>query len=121
MKKAICIILALLLIAALVGCGASSGASGNAGNSFHIEGKWKNVGDTTFGNVMQGGIVSFDGTHCNYISPQDTYVFYESDGVYYLDASSLLGSAISFTVSVIDNDNIRIYDGTHYVELKRVG
>ena len=91
-----------------------------ANSSFSIEGKWKNVGDTTFGNVSKGGIVLFDGNHCNYSSPQDTYVFYSEGSEYKLDCTGLLGHAFSFRVEVLDNDHIEIYHGSHMVELARI-
>ena len=89
---------------------------------FRIEGKWKNVGEYTFGQVGEGAIVVFDGEHCNVYSPADTYAFYEEDGTYRLDCTSALFSeTLSFTVDVYDNDTIEINTGDgEYLELTRI-
>ena len=39
---------------------------------FSIEGKWKSVGESGFGQAQPGAIVAFDGTNCNFFSPKDT-------------------------------------------------
>ena len=88
--------------------------------NFSIEGKWKNVGTYTFGQVDNGGIVSFDGTYCNLYSPRDTYAFYKDGDSYRLDTTSLLGEPTSFTVKIVDKDNIDVYYGSDYLELTRV-
>ncbi|MDR1961463.1 MAG: hypothetical protein LBQ16_04195 [Gracilibacteraceae bacterium] len=89
---------------------------------FAIEGKWKSVGDYGFGQAQPGSIVVFDGTHCNFFSPQDTYAFYQDGGKYILDATSALFSQnLSFTVKIIDENNVEIYDGSNTTVLKRVG
>lgn len=91
-------------------------------SSFSIEGKWKNVGSYTLGQVQEGAIVVFDGEHCNVVSPADTYAFYEEDGTYRLDCTTVgFADTLSFVVEIIDNDNIRLYQGSDYLELKRVG
>ena len=89
-------------------------------NSFSIEGKWKNIGSYTFGQVDNGGIVSFDGTYCNLYSPRDTYAFYKDGDSYRLDTTSLLGEPTSFTVKIVDKNNIDVYYGSDYLELTRV-
>ncbi len=90
-------------------------------SNFDIRGKWKNVGTYTFGQVQSGAIVVFDGKNCNVYSPQDTYAFYKDGDSYTLDCTSLLFSeTLSFKVKIVDKDNIHIYYGSNYLELKRV-
>lgn len=89
-------------------------------SDFSIEGKWKNIGQYTFGQVSSGAIVAFDGTHCNVVSPQDTYAIYKSGDNYRLDCTTLLGETLSFTVKTVDKDNIDIYYGSNYLEVMRV-
>lgn len=88
--------------------------------SFFIEGKWKNIGDDGFGQAQSGAIVSFDGTHCNYYSPYDTYAFYYDGSNYRLEVMGLLGDTCSFTVNIVDNDNIEVIDGYGAVSLMRM-
>ena len=88
---------------------------------FSIEGKWKNVGTYTFGQVQSNAIVVFDGTYCNVFSPQDTYAFYKDGDDFRLDCTSFLFSdTLSFTVKIVDKNNIDIYNGTNYLELTKV-
>ena len=88
---------------------------------FSIEGKWKNVGSYTFGQVQSNAIVVFDGTYCNVFSPQDTYAFYKDGDDFRLDCTSFLFSdTLSFTVKIVDKNNIDIYNGTNYLELTKV-
>lgn len=89
-------------------------------SSFTIEGKWKNVGTGTYGQVQSGAIVAFDGTHCNVVSPQDTYAFYKNGDNWRLDCTTLLGDTLSFTVKTVDEDNIDIYFGSSYLEMTRI-
>jgi hypothetical protein len=84
--------------------------------NFAIEGKWKSVGDTGNGQAQPGAIVIFDGNYCNFISPKDTYAFYKENNTYKLDVTTVLGSPSSYTVHIIDENNIQIMDTT----LKRV-
>ncbi|MDR3209049.1 MAG: hypothetical protein LBT36_00270 [Oscillospiraceae bacterium] len=108
MKNRVAALLLLALtIALLTSCG---------GKGFDITGKWKNVGDTSYGQAQPGAIVAFSGANCNFLSPQDTYAIYEEDGQYHLDITGLLGGGGSFTVEIIDNDNILVKN----VTLKRV-
>ena len=89
---------------------------------FYIEGKWKSVGDYGFGQAQPGSIVAFDGTNCNFFSPQDTYAFYKDGDKYVLDTTSFLTSEnVSFTVTIIDEDNIEISRASNTTVLKRVG
>ena len=113
MKKALSLILALALLLLLSACG---------GKGFSIEGKWKNVGSATFGQVQSGSIVVFDGKNCNVFSPKDTYAFYKDGSRYKLDCTGLLFSEnLSFTVKIVDKDNIEIDPGSGVLKLKRVG
>ena len=104
----------VLLAGVLAACG--SGAS-----SFAIEGKWKNTGEGTFGQMQAGAITTFDGKNCNVFSPGDTYAFYEENGKYRLDVTGLLGGSPSFTVTIVDNDHIELSNSSTTVELTRVG
>jgi len=89
---------------------------------FYIEGKWKSVGDYGFGQAQPGSIVAFDGTNCNFFSPQDTYAFYKEGDKYVLDTTSFLTSEnVSFTVTIIDEDNIEVSRASNTTVLKRVG
>ncbi|MDE6420765.1 MAG: hypothetical protein K2K87_09590 [Lachnospiraceae bacterium] len=90
-------------------------------SDFHLEGKWKSVGDYGFGQAQPGAIVVFDGVHCNFYSPSDTYALYREDGQWRLDCTDFLFAVtVSFTVEVIDNDHIYVYYGSDPTELKRV-
>ena len=90
-------------------------------SSFSIEGKWKNTGTYTYGQVQSGAIVSFDGTTCNVVSPADTYAFYKDGNDYRLDCTTMLFSETqSFVVKIVDQDHIDIYVGNNYLELARV-
>lgn len=90
-------------------------------SDFSITGKWKNVGSYTFGQVQSGAIVVFNGSNCNFFSPKDTYAFYKNGNHYKLDCTSLLADTLSFTVKIVDENNIHVYNGSNYLELKRVG
>ena len=90
-------------------------------DDFSIEGKWKNVGETTWGQAQTGAIIVFDGKNCNYFSPNDTYAFYKDGDNYKLDCTSPLGDTISSTVKIVDDNNIDIYSGSTVIELTRVG
>lgn len=86
-------------------------------SSYDITGKWKSVGDSGFGQAQPGAIVVFNGSHCNFYSPNDTYAFYKDGDKYVLDVTSVLGESLSFTVKIIDDDNIEVVGA----KLKRVG
>lgn len=88
---------------------------------FTIEGKWKNVGTYTFGQVQSGSIIVFDGTNCNVFSPMDTYAFYKDGDEFKLDCTSFLFSeTLSFVVKIVDKEHIDIYRGANYLEMKKV-
>lgn len=89
-------------------------------NDFSIIGKWKNVGTYTFGQAQKGSIISFDGTNCNFFSPKDTYAFYKNGDNYKLDCTSPLADTVSFTVKIVDENNIDVFNVSDIVELKRV-
>ena len=89
-------------------------------DNFSIEGKWKNIGSTTWGQVQAGAIVTFNGYNCNFFSPMDTYAVYKDGDNYRLDCTSLLADTISSTVKIVDENNIDIYIGSTVLELTRV-
>lgn len=90
-------------------------------DDFSIEGSWKNIGDDGFGQAQPGAIVVFDGAHCNFFSPYDTYAFYIEDGEYRLDCTSVLFSdTLSFAVEIMDEDNINVDFDSTVTKLKRV-
>lgn len=89
-------------------------------NNFSIVGKWKNVGDYTYGQAQKGSIIVFDGKNCNFFSPKDTYAFYKNGDNYMLDCTSPLADTVSFTVKIVDDNNIDVFNGSDIVELKRV-
>ncbi len=127
MKKMTVISLALIMIISLVACSASTNGSPINGDvqkntDFSIVGAWKNVGETTHNQIQPGAIISFDGKNCNVFSPKDTYALYKDSGKYRLDCTSILGGTISYTVEIIDNDNIHLITPINTViKLKRVG
>lgn len=77
-------------------------------DSYDIIGKWKNIGDKGFGQAQPGAIIIFDGERCNFYSPNDTYAFYNDGNKYVLDVTSPLAESLSFTVNIIDDNNISI-------------
>ncbi|MDO4809044.1 MAG: zinc ribbon domain-containing protein [Eubacteriales bacterium] len=90
--------------------------------NFYIEGKWKNTGSTGFGQAQPGSIIIFDGMNCNYFSPRDTYAFYKNGNNWQLDCTSFMSTdTLSFTVGIIDENNIEIIYGSKAVKLTRVG
>lgn len=128
--------LALMLAVGLSGCGGPG--TGNAGSvnqggiamdqsyeepaaNFSIVGKWKNVGDGTWGQMQSGAIVVFDGTNCNVYSPMDTYAFYDDGSGYVLDCTSPLAQTMTLDVDIVSNDEIILSIGGNHVELMRVG
>ena len=127
MKRITAISMALIMIVFLVACSASNSGSQINGDvqmntDFSIVGTWKNVGESTHNQMQKGAIISFDGKNCNVVSPQDTYALYKDGGSYRLDCTSLLGGTVSYTVEIIDNDNIHLITPVNTViELKRVG
>lgn len=100
----------------------SSGEEFGVDNSdFSIVGSWKSVGDSGFGQAQPGATVTFDGKHCNFYSPYDTYHFYQEDGQWNLSCKNVLWQdVVDFTVEIIDNDNINIYySSSNVTNLKR--
>ena len=90
-------------------------------DDFVIEGSWLSVGSGGFGQAQPGMTVTFDGTHCNYYSPKDTYAFYQDDGQWKLDCTSFLFSeTLTFKVEVIDANSINVYYGSNRTELSRI-
>ena len=90
-------------------------------SGFSIEGKWKSVGDSGFGQAQPGAIVTFDGTNCNFFSPKDTYALYQDGDTYKLDVTSyLFADTLTFTVNAIDEDHIVITSGQTVTELERI-
>lgn len=89
-------------------------------NEFSIEGTWKSIGAYGFGQAQPGSIVAFDGMHCNFYSPYDTYAFYRDNGQWRLDCTSFLFSeTLSFRVEIIDANYINVYYGSNCTELRR--
>lgn len=113
--------LLVALAAALLAAACALTACSAAGQSFSIEGKWKNTGTGTYAMVQQGTVVTFDGSHCNVMSPSDTYAFSGSSGSYKLDVSAVLGGNQTFNVNVKDNDDIELIAGSTTLQLQRVG
>ena len=111
MKRKILFLISLAMLTVLLAA---------CGSKFEIEGKWKSVGDYGFGQAQPGNIVSFDGTHCNFFSPMDTYALSENGDTYTLDVTSLLGDSLSFSVEVVNKDNIKLTFGSNTTELQRV-
>ena len=89
---------------------------------FDIKGKWKSVGDEGFQQAQPGAVVEFDGEHCNFYSPKDTYTFFKENGEYKLICKNVLWQdSLSFNVNVIDDNNITITGVTSQVtKLKRI-
>lgn len=77
-------------------------------DSYDLTGKWKSIGESGFGQAQPGAIVIFDGSRCNFYSPSDTYAFYYDGDKYVLDVTSPLGESLSWTVNIIDDNNIKV-------------
>lgn len=90
-------------------------------DDFVIEDSWLSVGSSGFGQAQPGMTVTFDGTHCNFFSPYDTYAFYQDDGQWRLDCTSFLFSeTLTFKVEVIDANSINVYYDSDCTELSRM-
>lgn len=89
-------------------------------SSYIIEGKWKSIGSYGFGQAQPGAVVTFDGVHCNLYSPSDTYAFYKSGDKFILDCTSALSGTVSFTVKIVDENHIDLYNGGYVTELMRI-
>lgn len=93
-----------------------------AESDFAIEGSWLSVGSNGFGQAQPGMTVTFDGTHCNFFSPYDTYAFYQDNGQWKLDCTSFLFSeTLTFRVEIVDGESINVYYGSNCTELRRTG
>ena len=91
-------------------------------SDFSIVGTWKNTGSSGFGQAQSGAIVIFDGANCNFFSPRDTYAFYLDGGSYRLDTTSFLfAETLSFSVRIVDIDQIEVNTGTPPTTLSRIG
>jgi len=88
--------------------------------NYSIYGKWKNIGEGTYGQAQKGAIIVFDGNNCNFFSPSDTYAFYEDGDWYRLDCTSPFADTVTFTVKTIDDNHIDIIYNNGIVELERV-
>lgn len=76
---------------------------------FDIVGEWLSVGDYGFGQAQPGHTTTFDGTHCNFYSPEDTYTFTEEDDHYILETENILWKdVLQFRVDTVSNDRIII-------------
>ena len=91
-------------------------------SDFSIEGKWQSVGVYGFGQAQPGAIVAFDGTHCNFFSPSDTYALIASGDGYELDVTSFGSTdSLSFTVGIVDENHIDLIGSGGTTQLARVG
>lgn len=77
-------------------------------DSYDIMGKWKNIGESGFGQAQPGAVIVFDGNRCNFYSPNDTYAFSFDGEKYVLTLTTPLGESLEKTVNIIDDDNIEI-------------
>ena len=114
-KKAILRIAIMMMVSIIA-------ISMSACGGFKIEGSWKQVGDNTWGQAQPGAIVNFTSNgQANLFSPVDSYAFYKEGSDYRLDVTGLLGGTSSFTVRVINNNEIELLQGSEVmVALKRV-
>lgn len=89
---------------------------------FDIKGKWKSVGEDGFQQAQPGAVVEFDGEHCNFYSPKDSYTFFKENGEYKLICRNVLWQdSLSFNVNIVDENNITITGVTSQVtKLKRI-
>jgi len=97
--------------------------SGCFSHEFDIGGTWKSVGAKGWGQAQPGAIVRFGDGEANLYSPRDTYALRKSGDVYNLDVTGLLGGSFTFTLKVVDDDNIELFLGhvsSPTIVLKRV-
>lgn len=102
---------------------ATSSDQGNSNVPLTIEGKWKSVGDTGWGQAQPGAIVIFNGTEANLYSPRDSYALEKTSSGYLLTVTGLMGGSTTFSVKVVDENNIALYsskESTPDVVLRRV-
>lgn len=89
-------------------------------DDYRIEGTWKSIGESGFGQAQPGAVVVFDGARCNFFSPDDIYDFYNDGNGYVLNVASMLGDSLSFSVYIVNDNRIDIYYGSNVTELERV-
>lgn len=77
-------------------------------DSYDITGKWKNVSSSRLGQAQPEAIIIFNGNNYNFYNPHDTYAFYLDGSHYVLDITSLLGESLSFSVNIVDDNNIDV-------------
>jgi hypothetical protein len=99
MRKAFIAVLVMLALT-ISACG---------GSSFDIEGNWKSIGASGWGQAQPGAIVQFGDGKASLYSPSDTYAFYKDGDAYRLDVTGLLGGSVTFIVKVVDDNNIELY------------
>lgn len=89
---------------------------------FSFQGKWKNIGETGFGQIYPGSVLVVNDTYCNLYSPRDTYAITEGDDdSRTLEITSFLfGERLNFDLNVLDKDNIELSRGSVKLELHRV-
>ena len=95
--------------------------SGVNTENFSIIGAWKSIGSEGFGQAQPGMITIFEGNHCNFYSPYDTFTIVKvSDRLYRLDVTSFLfDENLTFDVRVKDKNNIEIDNGRVLTSLRR--
>ncbi len=99
-----------------------SGDTGAAEEEFSIVGMWRSVGSYGFGQASPGSTVIFDGSHCNFYSPDDTYEFYRLNGQWILQTKNVLwGDVLTFDVEILDSDHINVIYNGSVTELERIG
>ena len=74
-----------------------------------------------FGQAQPGAIIRFDADTCNFYSPNDSYVLYESEGQVYLECTSyIFAETLTFRVDASDPDLVLITYGGTVTTLQRV-
>lgn len=111
--RVLALLLAAVLALSLTGCAFEE--------EFQIEGNWKSVGEDSWGVVSKGSAVTFTGEHTNLYSPLDTYVLYTEGEDVKLTVTGMMGGDTTFTVNIVDDDNIELtQQGEVVLALKRV-
>ncbi|MBQ1332127.1 MAG: lipase family protein [Lachnospiraceae bacterium] len=86
-----------------------------------LVGTWQSVGSTGFGQAQPGAIIRFDADTCNFYSPNDSYVLYESEGQVYLECTSyIFAETLTFRVDASDPNLVLITYGGTVTTLQRV-
>lgn len=94
-----------------------------SGGGFSIQGTWRSVGETGWGQAQPGAIVEFSDTEATLYSPRDIYALTRDGDDYKLEVTGVLGGTSTFTVKVISSNDIELYSGsgsTPAVVLERV-